>query len=62
MLDTSHVIIIILLLVVIYLLYTKEHFSSRPDYIGHPLVDSINDSGADLRILGTEFSSVDQGN
>ena len=30
-------------------------------YVGYPLTDSVNDSGADLRILGTQFSSTDQG-
>jgi len=57
----EHVIIIVLLLIIIYLVYTKEKFMNRPDYVGHPLIDSINDSGADLRILGTEFTSTNQG-
>lgn len=61
MMESLHIVIIILLLVIIYMLYKKENLTSRPTYYGHPLVDSINDSGADLRILGTEFSSTDQG-
>ncbi|HXT82834.1 MAG TPA: hypothetical protein VN704_00550 [Verrucomicrobiae bacterium] len=30
-------------------------------YVGRPLTDSIDDSGADLRILGQQFTSTDQG-
>ena len=55
----SHVIIIILLLFIIYTLYKRENFITNSRYVGFPLVNSINDSGADLRILGTEFTSTD---
>jgi hypothetical protein len=57
---SAHAIIILLLLVIIFMLYNREKLTSRPTYIGHPLIDSINDSGADLRELGTEFTSADQ--
>ena len=53
-------ILVILIVLVLYFYYDTERLTNRPDYFGHPLVDSIDDSGADLRILGTQFSSTDQ--
>lgn len=35
--------------------------NSAENYVGYPLVNSVNDSGADLRRLGTQFTSTDQG-
>lgn len=73
----AHVIIIILLIVLFFKVYKmssaqSEFFENSAEggylsrylnngYAGHPLVDSVDDSGADLRILGQQFSSTDQG-
>jgi len=41
--------------------YLDNMLKRSGGYIGHPLINSVYDSGADLRDLGTQFSSTDQG-
>ena len=70
----AHVVIIILLLILFYQISLNQSellsgsaqggYLSRylnNGYAGHSLINSVNDSGADLRILGQQFSSTDQG-
>lgn len=63
-------IIFVLILIVLYFVYS-ENFAQTVEgdrlgrtlkgYVGHPLDDTVYTSGADLRLLGTQFSSTDQG-
>lgn len=73
----AHAIIIILLIVLFCQIYklTAAQNESLSDksaqggylssylngYVGRPLTSSVDDSGADLRILGQQFTSTDQG-
>ena len=52
-------VLIILIVIVLFRIYNK-HESFNKNYVGVPLVDSVNDSGADLR-FATQFTSVDEG-
>ena len=60
-------IVLVLILILIFYVYRIFHqneylLNNSRGYMGHPSVDSVNDSGADLRILGQQFTSTDQGN
>lgn len=74
---SEHILIIVLLLIILYKVYEPSFgtrfqdgsagggylsgYVKKMGYVGHPLINSVDDSGADLRILGQRFSSTDQG-
>jgi hypothetical protein len=55
------VIIVLVVLLLLHWMYLGEYLSVGGGYVGAGLNDQVYTSGADLRRLGQQFSSTDQG-
>lgn len=56
---SNQILIAVLLILIVIVLYRIKYEKFDKNYLGVPLVDSVNDSGADLR-FATQFTSTDE--